>query len=193
MLVLVADKNVIFCYPLRMKYAYYAIAFLSGVSLTFSLGIWWVMANPTVRTVEVPVERVVYATPEPPKCVHEPLDRDNILLEVNEYRLEKGLPMLKSSLVLHEYSQLRANELKAKGDITHDSKYGDIYEWIRANRKPNLVSTGEVINIGSRTACESIGGFKSSPTHNAILIDPKAGQIGIGVSGSIVVLELGAL
>ncbi len=132
-------------------------------------------------------------------CKRREINRDNILVLVNEYRLEKGLEMFYGSDSLDKYAQARAEENAENEESTHNTNIGNYWDWAKNNRQipENYTSVSELVVVDGVSACHAIDKFKSSPTHNAGLIDPKASTIGIGVASkepgwaSHIVLELG--
>lgn len=124
-------------------------------------------------------------------CKHGAVDYNNVLLEVNEYRLANDLKMFNSHKFLSEYAKLRANELNTQTNWTHQTNL-DPYNYLRSKDETRVKSVSELMG-GGTSACDVIQNFKDSPTHNASLLSPTYTQIGIGINDKIVVLELGQM
>lgn len=155
------------------------------------------------------------ATPTKPPCYRPEVDTDNLTILINEYRIGKNLPQIARETGLDAYANARSYEMFQNKKLTHESKYGDYYQWRKgfpANRKGQVSITWEghandqpfelylfpTINEDIaqtspgliENACDIVNGWESSPTHNFSLIDPKNTYMGIGVSANYVALEL---
>jgi len=141
--------------------------------------------------------KVVYITPPPPDaaaCQYPDISTDSIMVEVNDYRLSKGLPQLIDDLNLKLYADLRAQELADTKDLTHTSKYGNFATWsektgLTASSKFSLIY--EDIASNEMNPCKTVQDFSQSPSHNATILDPNAYLIGVGLKDGYVVLEIG--
>ncbi len=128
-------------------------------------------------------------------CDRPEIEFDNVLIKVNEYRLENKQKELGVSLTLSKYAQARAEEIESTGNYNHQTTLGDFRTWEKKNatkeERYDLKGYGELLVRERTDTCQSIEAFKVSPTHNASLLDQKYSLIGVGVKNSTVVLELG--
>ncbi len=137
-------------------------------------------------------EGIAIAKPTPIACTYPAINRDGILIAINEYRIKNNLPTLRSYEWWDKYAQLRAGEI-AK-DFLHKTDLGYIWEWQKNNvpvdKQFKLKENAEVLARGLATSCEVVQAWDRSPTHKEILLDPKYNGVGIGVRGQFVAVTL---
>lgn len=153
--------------------------------------------------------------PAATSCSRPEINRDNLTILINEYRLQSKVPELASDVGLETFAERRAYEMYETKKFTHESKYGDYIQWRKSFSKAPwtyvLIKTpgkagdqpyelysfarlAEELYQSSPgdNACDVVNGWKSSPTHNSGLIDPAFKGMGIGVAGEYVALQLGS-
>lgn len=126
-------------------------------------------------------------------CPYATISTDSLLVELNDYRLSKGLPQLYDDPSLKAYAAARAEEMAASGLLTHTTKYGTYFQWAATQSIPrsSVTQTAEDIEDFQTNACTSILDFEQSPSHNDTVLNPDAVAVGIGYDSGFVVLEIG--
>ncbi|RKS00406.1 CAP domain-containing protein [Flavobacterium sp. 102] len=107
--------------------------------------------------------------PQPTTFVGQDLDFFNL---VNAMRVSRGLPTLKSELILTQNCEVHANYMNAINDMNHD------YFWARYVQS-FANNFGEVVSQGFINAPGIISAYQNSPDHYSILISPEFTHIGI--------------
>ena len=112
-------------------------------------------------------------------CV-EPKEAELVGL-INAYRAEHGLPALRLQDNLSASAEHRVQAMAARNAFGHDvgGTFADLltdhgYLW-RGGRW-----SGEDIAAGNATAAETFQQWVDSPRHNAVLLDPRYRDIGVG-------------
>ncbi len=141
----------------------------------------------------VPAEKLLFLK-QSWECQQKEVNRDNLAILINEYRLQNSREMLKSNEVLEKFAQARAEELFTKKIFTHQSQLGTFNQWQKKNlersERIRVEEVAELIAQGARNACEVVESWKTSLTHNNALLDADYQLMGLGISGNVVVLEL---
>ncbi len=97
-----------------------------------------------------------------------------------------GLPVLKENAMLDRMAQTRAEE--AKIDFSHDlffyelNQSGYDYKAAAENIAKDYITPGQIE-----------GAFMASPSHKQNILNPFYRDIGIGISGDVVVVEYGRI
>jgi uncharacterized protein YkwD len=108
----------------------------------------------------------------------------DLLTLINTYRTNNGRQAVSPNGALTSAAAWMANDMAAKNYLAHVSSDG---------RSPTLrmsafgypaasTYTGENLGAGFATASAILGGWQTSPAHNAILLDPNYNAIGIGLA-----------
>lgn len=113
------------------------------------------------------------------------LDRDNVLILVNEARLKNGAKQVGEDPEIKRTAQYIAEKVSTTNKCSH--------EFLTEKRE-----TGEQVykDVSENLACDVTGarqaveGLLASPTHAQSLTDPKFTRIGIGISGNDLVIHL---
>jgi uncharacterized protein YkwD len=132
----------------------------------------------------------------------------NINCLVNGIRLSQGLPALEPSVALQAIAQRHAGDMVTRRYFAHVSPSGGTVDK-RARRAGYLSSPCWVLGEDLGWAPASIASAQAlvdawmeSPTHRAVILDPRFREIGIGLvgaapvgdgAGATFVLELGAV
>jgi len=127
-------------------------------------------------------------------CIYPQTTIDSLRVEVNDYRLSKGLPQLVDDKSLMDYAAARVNEIVDTTVFSHETAYGSYDQWIKgtSDQAPQgIASVAEDLANNQVNACQTIQGFAASPAHNDTILNPKATFIGIGYENGYVVLEIG--
>jgi len=103
---------------------------------------------------------------------------------ISQYRINNGLPAVRPDPQLTAIAQTQASAMAAAGSV-------------QASQAPNLqlatrmASIGETktaasenVSAGYRTFAEAFSGWRESPNHNQVLLDPKATRLGIATAYS---------
>lgn len=103
---------------------------------------------------------------------------------ISQYRINNGLPAVMPDPQLTAIAQTQASAMAAAGSV-------------QASQAPNLqlatrmASIGETktaasenVSAGYRTFAEAFSGWRESPNHNQVLLDPKATRLGIATAYS---------
>jgi len=129
-----------------------------------------------------------------PECHRPEINKDNILVLINEHRLASRLEQLPYSEVAAKFAQARADEIAMTGNYQHDSALGTFFDWQLANIEPEKQVSAEywseVLMRGAPDACATVDAWKTSPTHNDALLRDENYTIGIGVNGNVVTGQL---
>ncbi|MCU1517084.1 MAG: SCP-like extracellular [Pseudarthrobacter sp.] len=96
---------------------------------------------------------------------------------INKYRLSKGLPAVRYSANVAAMSQEWSAAMSARQVIEHNP------DFLTDSRATGWNAAGEVIAVRwDRKAEELVNWWKSSPGHNAVLLDKRMTVVGIGIS-----------
>lgn len=119
------------------------------------------------------------------------INYDNLLIRINELRLNESLPQFKVNFGLQNFAVARAEEINNTSTFTHLSKLKI------ENYSKSFSLTGELIASNYLTTGDVINGWLKSPTHRDILLSKEFDSIGIGIVKDnpkledIIVVELG--
>ena len=105
---------------------------------------------------------------------------DNLLIRLNEARLEAGLKRLTTDSFLSKEAD---DDLVDNCPVTgHERFRAKVDRGVfRAYRQ-----VGEVLSGGARTPQQAIEGLLASPTHKDAILDPSFARVGIGLrAGSV--------
>lgn len=96
---------------------------------------------------------------------------------INDYRVSKGLRVVRYNATVAQMSQEWVDGMAARQAIEHSPTF------LSDPRVKGWNAAGEVIAVRwDRKAAELVTWWKSSPGHNAVLLDPRMTVVGIGVS-----------
>lgn len=107
---------------------------------------------------------------------HENLDRDNILILINEERIKAGLHPLAGGKDRDAVAQRIVEKIATSGSCLHSLE--------------NPGGTSEELACGVTTAPETVNGWMNSLTHRTAILNPERRSIGIGIRGTTVVIIL---
>lgn len=100
-------------------------------------------------------------------------EEEAFVRELNETRVELGLPELTLNAELTELSRVWAAEMAEEGEIFHANP-------ISANMTSNWLKLGENVGVGPEVNT-LMDAFIDSPTHYQNIIDPEFTHVGVGV------------
>jgi len=105
--------------------------------------------------------------------------------EVNQYRLENGFNILEASECLRDRATMRLGEIKTQfSHIRPNGNYSVSEKYCGATKR------GENLARDIIDPAFLILAWQKSPTHNAVLLNPKYKKIGIFIEGEYAVLEV---
>lgn len=103
--------------------------------------------------------------------------RQTILTEINKYRASRGLAPVKYSPKLTGISQDESNRVVRQENYNHSNNF------LRDSRFSGATTKREITALEySVNPVALVKWWKSSPSHNAVLLDPKVTVVGIGVT-----------
>lgn len=98
--------------------------------------------------------------------------------KINEYRASKGLAPVKYHATVAGMAQEWTNNIASREVIEHRSSF-----WTDPRAMNPTNGAGEVIAVRwDRDAAQLVEWWKTSPGHNAMLIDPRFNVMGIGIT-----------
>lgn len=113
------------------------------------------------------------------------INKDNMLILLNEERLNAGVPMVGISRLLENPAQERAVQLFESQSCTHD-------DFLRKKQETKIqFQVFENLVCNADNALYAMEGLMASPTHKAALLNPAANNVGIGVKDKVVVYWIG--
>jgi uncharacterized protein YkwD len=112
-------------------------------------------------------------------------EENAFLTLINQYRAENGLKPLALSQTLSEAADAHSRDMAGNNFMSHDGSNGSQPEnRMRDNGYTAFSWSAENIFAGDKSAAEAFAWWKSSPGHNANMLDPKLSAIGIGRAGN---------
>jgi len=112
-------------------------------------------------------------------------EKNTLLSLINEYRQQNGLQPLRVSSALTTAAQLHSEDMALNNYYSHTSLDGRTFvDRIRQAGYTYNTVLGENIAAGISTAQYVFEAWKSSPTHNSIMLDPRFKVVGIGAAYS---------
>ena len=112
-------------------------------------------------------------------------EKNTLLSLINEYRQQNGLQPLRVSSALTTAAQLHSEDMALNNYYSHTSLDGRTFvDRIRQAGYTYNTVLGENIAAGIATAQYVFEAWKSSPTHNSIMLDPRFKVVGIGAAYS---------
>lgn len=110
-------------------------------------------------------------------------EKNSLLSLINEYRMQNGLQHLHVSSALERAAQLHSEDMALHNYYSHTSLEGKTFvDRIRQAGYTYNTVLGENIAAGIAGAQYVFEAWKSSPTHNLIMLNPKFKAVGIGVA-----------
>jgi hypothetical protein len=112
----------------------------------------------------------------------ETIDPRDIVTYVNNERMKRGAPPLRVNKVLTQAAEMRADVILKHQNFSHQ----DPYEHIQLDTVLPLlhypfIYASENIGMGDNSGKAFVGGFMSSPSHKANLLDPKLVETGVAI------------
>jgi len=95
----------------------------------------------------------------------------------NQYRINLGLPILKTSMVLYDIAVLRSNYMANQSSISHYGFYDGAVQ-------SNANYYGESVSYNYNSATDNIEGFHNSAEHWQMFINPIYEYIAISCNGN---------
>jgi uncharacterized protein YkwD len=134
-------------------------------------------------TTSVAVTPIVYQSHQPTYDQYSELNVDNVMVLINDARLEKGLKQLADATILQESSKIVANQMAISG-CSHDA--------IRALRKKGkpYIYISEAVSCNTKGARKAVEGLLASPSHADEILNSKYDSIGIAISNGNVVIHI---
>lgn len=103
--------------------------------------------------------------------------RQTVLNEINKYRTSRGLAPVKYSPTLTGISQDESNRAVREENYNHSNNF------LRDSRFSGATTMREITALEySVNPVALVTWWKNSPSHNAVLLDPKVTVVGIGVT-----------
>ncbi|MDO5619062.1 S-layer homology domain-containing protein [Kocuria sp.] len=103
--------------------------------------------------------------------------RQTILQEINKYRASRGLAPVKYSPTLTGISQDESNRVVRDENFNHSNNF------LRDSRFNGATTKREITALEySVNPVALVNWWKNSPSHNAVLLDPRVTVVGIGVT-----------
>lgn len=103
--------------------------------------------------------------------------RQTILTEINKYRASRGLAPVKYSPTLSGISQDESNRVVRDENFNHSNNFLSDSRFGGATTKREITALEYSVN-----PVALVNWWKGSPSHNAVLLDPKVTVVGIGVT-----------
>lgn len=100
---------------------------------------------------------------------------ENVLILLNEERLEAGLKQVPHNQAADAAAQKWAERIDSEGECRHD---------------PDNSRYGEVVSCGASTPRQAVEGWMESATHRDLILGTNLESIGIGISGDRVVVKI---
>jgi uncharacterized protein YkwD len=172
-----------------------AYFFLSIIALIITvIGSRLLFAKPktlhTLAFLPVPTEVSTIYLPGPyeaaeitsPVLGAETINPSDIILYINNERMKKGAPPLRENATLTKAAQMRANVILKYQNFSHQ----DPFEHIQLDTVLPMVHypfrwASENIGMGDSSARAFVGGFMSSPSHKANLLNPELTETGVAL------------
>lgn len=104
---------------------------------------------------------------------------DEVIVIVNEQRMEEGLTPLKAVPILNDASAVRAAEIK--DEFSHYRPNGDLFASVLTENKVITFSCAENIAAGMPTADDTMHQWMNSEGHKKNIMNPDYTHIGVGV------------
>jgi uncharacterized protein YkwD len=144
----------------------------------------------TLAFLMVPAETPTVYLPGPYEAAHiespvlgaETINPGDIVLYINEQRMNVGAPPLRENAVLTRAAKMRADVILRHQNFSHQ----DPYEHIQLDTVLPMVRypfryASENIGMGDSSARAFVNGFMSSPSHKANLLNPELQETGVAL------------
>lgn len=106
------------------------------------------------------------------------------MLQLNEVRLNEGLPPLAESTLLSQAAQRHADDIASRGTATHEGSDGSNYRQRIRDTGYRAWNDGLLVNesfwMGLGDAEDAIGWFSTNAEYGQLLVDPRYREVGVG-------------
>lgn len=127
-------------------------------------------------------------------CKYSSLSKENVLISIQEHRVDNNKSIFSVDDKLNEYAQARADDLEGKSQELRKDAYGDdFYKWYNENTNDQRVRLKNIYRqyyYNLTTPCSLIESTKKNKVINSQMLEQKYSKIGIGVKNNFVYIIL---
>lgn len=177
-----------------------AMAFALATGGPYGWYVWWsgqqapvVQQEPTTTTATTTVTTLpdgmssMFPTNSKKEVPGNELTAENVLISVNNARIDAGMAPLVRTARLDSAAQLHLDDMLTKGYFAHTSPSGVIFQqWIVMSGYQYLYA-GENLARNYADMTETMQAWMASPEHKANILKPEYTETGIAVHGSYAV------